>query len=42
MIKPYQILATDYDGTLAHHGVVSLETLAAVKRLRARARSSYL
>ena len=35
MIKPYQILATDYDGTLAHHGVVSPETLAAVKRLRA-------
>ena len=35
MIKPYQILAADYDGTLAHHGVVSPETLAAVKRLRA-------
>jgi phosphoglycolate phosphatase (TIGR01487 family) len=35
MIKPYQILATDYDGTLAHHGVVSPETLAAIKRLRA-------
>ena len=35
MIKPYQILATDYDGTLWDHGVVSPETLAAIKRLRA-------
>src|SRR3954454_11962062 len=35
MIKPYQALATDYDGTLAHHGTVSAETLAAVERLRA-------
>jgi hypothetical protein len=34
MIKPYQVLATDYDGTLAHHGTVTAETLAAVKRLR--------
>lgn len=34
MIKPYQVLATDYDGTLAHHGVVSPETLAAIKRMR--------
>jgi phosphoglycolate phosphatase (TIGR01487 family) len=35
MIKPYQALATDYDGTLAHHGAVSPETLAAIGRLRA-------
>ena len=35
MIKPYQVLATDYDGTLAHHSVVSPETIAAVERLRA-------
>ncbi len=35
MIKPYQALATDYDGTLAHHGRVSAESLAAIKRLRA-------
>lgn len=35
MIKPYEVLATDYDGTLAHHGTVSAETLAAVGRLRA-------
>jgi hydroxymethylpyrimidine pyrophosphatase-like HAD family hydrolase len=35
VIKPYQVLATDYDGTLAHHGVVSPETLGAIKRMRA-------
>ena len=35
MIKPYQVLATDYDGTLAHHGVVSRQTLGAIERLRA-------
>lgn len=35
MIRPYLALATDYDGTLAHHGVVSAETLAAIQRLRA-------
>jgi hydroxymethylpyrimidine pyrophosphatase-like HAD family hydrolase len=35
IIKSYQVLATDYDGTLAHHGVVSPETLGAVRRLRA-------
>jgi phosphoglycolate phosphatase (TIGR01487 family) len=35
MIKPYQALVTDYDGTLAHHGKVSPETLAAIGRLRA-------
>lgn len=31
--------ATDYDGTLAHHGVVSPETLAALSRLRASGRT---
>ena len=35
MIRPYSVLATDYDGTLAHHGTVSAETLAAIGRLRA-------
>ncbi len=35
IIKSYQVLATDYDGTLAHHGVVSRETLGAIERLRA-------
>jgi phosphoglycolate phosphatase (TIGR01487 family) len=35
VIKPYEILAADYDGTLAHHGVVHPETLAAIMRLRA-------
>lgn len=30
----YLALATDYDGTLAHNGRVSPDTLAAVKRLR--------
>jgi HAD superfamily hydrolase (TIGR01484 family) len=28
-------MATDYDGTLAHHGTVSAKTLAAIHRLRA-------
>ena len=35
MIRPYHALATDYDGTLAHHGTVTPEALAAIKRLRA-------
>jgi hydroxymethylpyrimidine pyrophosphatase-like HAD family hydrolase len=35
IIKSYQVLAIDYDGTLAHHGVVSPETLGAIQRLRA-------
>ena len=30
----YLALACDYDGTLAHHGVVSEETLAALERVR--------
>ena len=27
-------LATDYDGTIAHHGVVDAPTLAALKRFK--------
>ena len=42
MIKPYQVLATDYDGTLAHHGVVSRETLAAIERMRAAGKTLVL
>ncbi|HEX9371512.1 MAG TPA: HAD-IIB family hydrolase, partial [Roseiflexaceae bacterium] len=34
----YFALATDYDGTLAHDGVVSEETVAALERLRATGR----
>ncbi|MDO8945124.1 MAG: HAD-IIB family hydrolase, partial [Desulfobacterales bacterium] len=30
----YLVLATDYDGTLAHHGLVSEPTLAALERLK--------
>jgi phosphoglycolate phosphatase (TIGR01487 family) len=42
MIKPYQALAADYDGTLAHHGTVSPETLAAIGRLRASGKNLVL
>jgi hydroxymethylpyrimidine pyrophosphatase-like HAD family hydrolase len=42
IIKAYQVLATDYDGTLAHHGVVSRETLGAVARLRAAGKTLVL
>ena len=42
IIKSYQVLATDYDGTLAHHGVVSPETLGAVARLRAAGKTLVL
>jgi hydroxymethylpyrimidine pyrophosphatase-like HAD family hydrolase len=35
-------LATDYDGTLAHDGVVSLETVAALEHLRATGRKLML
>ena len=42
MIKPYQVLATDYDGTLAHHGVVSPETLSAIERMRAAGKTLVL
>jgi HAD superfamily hydrolase (TIGR01484 family) len=34
----YQALATDYDGTIAHHGVVDATTLAALDRLKASGR----
>ena len=34
----YFVLACDYDGTLAHHGTVDAETLAALERLRASGR----
>ncbi len=35
-------LATDYDGTLAHHGRVDDETRAALERLRASGRRAVL
>jgi hydroxymethylpyrimidine pyrophosphatase-like HAD family hydrolase len=34
----YQVLACDYDGTIAHHGVVSESTVAALERLLATGR----
>jgi hydroxymethylpyrimidine pyrophosphatase-like HAD family hydrolase len=34
----YQLLATDYDGTLAHDGVVDEATIAALRRVRASGR----
>jgi HAD superfamily hydrolase (TIGR01484 family) len=34
----YLALACDYDGTMAHHGRVAEETLAALERLRATGR----
>src|SRR5687767_9167829 len=38
----YLCLATDYDGTLAHHGHVNRETLAAAERLRKSGRKLLL
>jgi hypothetical protein len=38
----YQALATDYDGTIAHDGVVDGPTLAAMERLRAAGRKLIL
>jgi hydroxymethylpyrimidine pyrophosphatase-like HAD family hydrolase len=38
----YLALATDYDGTLAHHGTVSDDTWAAVQRLRDSGRKALL
>src|SRR4051812_38676964 len=38
----YQVLATDYDGTLAHHGVVDVETVRALERVRASGRKVVL
>src|SRR4030095_12817385 len=38
-VRMYLIaLATDYDGTLAHHGRVDTETIAALERLKASGR----
>jgi hypothetical protein len=34
----YRVLATDYDGTLAHHGAVTEDTLKAMERLLASGR----
>jgi HAD superfamily hydrolase (TIGR01484 family) len=34
----YRLLACDYDGTLAHHGLVDAETLTALERVRASGR----
>src|SRR5262245_29507401 len=34
----YQVLATDYDGTLAHHGSVDQPTIDALKRFLATGR----
>jgi HAD superfamily hydrolase (TIGR01484 family) len=34
----YRTLATDYDGTLAHHGKVAPETIEALRRLKATGR----
>ena len=36
---PIRALATDYDGTLASHGVVDASTLAALERLKASGRA---
>jgi hypothetical protein len=36
---PIRALATDYDGTLASHGVVAAPTLAALERLKASGRT---
>ncbi|MFT8246429.1 HAD-IIB family hydrolase [Roseomonas sp. BN140053] len=38
----YVALATDFDGTVAHHGEVDADTRAALERLRARARKLIL
>jgi hydroxymethylpyrimidine pyrophosphatase-like HAD family hydrolase len=34
----YLVLATDYDGTIAHDGVVEPDTVTALERLRASSR----
>jgi HAD superfamily hydrolase (TIGR01484 family) len=38
----YKVLATDYDGTLAHHGVADEATLAAVERVRRSGRRMFM
>ena len=38
----FHVLATDYDGTIAHHGTVDAATLAALERVRASGRQVVL
>src|SRR5436305_9340227 len=38
----YLGLACDYDGTIAHHGIVGHETIAALERVRASGRKVLL
>lgn len=38
----YLALATDYDGTIAHHGIVAPETVDALRRLKASGRKLIL
>ena len=38
----YRALATDFDGTLAHDGRVSAETVSSLKALRASGRKAVL
>ena len=36
----YQILATDYDGTIAHNGIVDASTIVALENLLATGQAS--
>src|SRR5687767_8136529 len=38
----YHVVATDYDGTAAHHGRITAETLAGLRRLRESGRKLVL
>lgn len=38
----FKVFATDYDGTLAHHGKVDADTIAAVERVRASGRKTFM
>jgi HAD superfamily hydrolase (TIGR01484 family) len=38
----FKVFATDYDGTFAHHGVAEPNTIAALERLRATGRKTFL
>ena len=38
----YHALASDYDGTLAHHGTVDAKTIEAIRRLKASGRKFIL
>ncbi|HEY0456877.1 MAG TPA: HAD family hydrolase [Verrucomicrobiae bacterium] len=38
----FEVLATDYDGTLAHHGSVAPETISALERLRRSGRRAFM